>query len=99
MSRTRDSSSSVTRLVTSRAVLALVLDVFASVEMLPVSSSATCRTLPTVNDQSWFTFAAVRARAFAGVSGCAEEAKGSNSSASDSCSAAVSTGGPVTVLL
>src|ERR1700683_287323 len=37
MSRTRSSSSNVTRLVTSRPVLALVLDVFASVEMLPRS--------------------------------------------------------------
>src|SRR6202162_1037338 len=58
MSRTRSSSSNVTRLVTSSPVLALVLDVLASVEMLPVSSSATFRTLPMVNDMSSFTFAA-----------------------------------------
>ena len=98
-SATRSSSSSVTRLVSSRSVLALVLDVFASAEMLPVSSSATCRTLPMVDDMSSFTFAAARARAFAGMSGCAEEAPGSNANASDSSWAALSTGGPLTVSL
>ena len=97
-SSTRSSSSSVTRLVTSSSVVASDLDVFASVEMLPVSSSATCRTLPMVNDMSSFTFAAARVRAFAGVSRCAK-APVSNASASDSCWAALSTGGPVTVLL
>ena len=98
MSRTRSSSSSVTRLVTSRAVLASVLAELASVDMLPVSSLVTCRTLPMVNDMSSFTFVAARMLACAWVSGCGGGPV-SNASASDSCWAAVSTGGPVTVLL
>ena len=99
MSRTRSSSSSVTRLVTSRFVLALLLDVSASVEMLPVNPSATCRTLPMVNDQSSFTFAAARVRASCGVSRCGKSPV-SKASAFNSCwAASPSAGAPVTALV
>jgi len=97
-SATRSSSSSVTRLVTSRPVVALFLDVSASVEMLPASPSPTCPTLPMVNDMSLFTLAGDRLRASAGVSVCGPGPV-SKASAFCICVPAASTGAPVTVLL